>query len=95
MTRSEVKQVAREFRKGLIGDREGDMMCAVVCYALQAYLSFLGEHLTIAEVDLRNSNHVFLKFPDGRVLDPTADQFGDYPKVYVGKPLWFHAGESA
>ena len=90
MTTRELKQVSREFRGGLIGKREGDMMCAVVCYALNGYLSFLGQSSTIEEVMLKYSNHVFLRLPDGRILDPTADQFGDYPAIYVGKPLWFH-----
>jgi hypothetical protein len=65
------------------------MMCAVVSYSLQGYLSFLGVTTELGEVDLKFSNHVFLKLPDGRILDATADQFGG-PKVYLGMPLWFH-----
>jgi len=85
----ELKSLARSFRKGVINNREGDMMCAVVSYALQGYLSFLGVELAIDEVRLQFSNHVFLKLADGRVLDATADQFGG-PKVYLGEPMWFH-----
>ena len=90
MTTREIRSLASGFRKGLIGSREGDMMCAVVSYALQSYLSFLGQESNIEEVSLRYSNHVFLRLPDGRVLDATADQFGQYPKIYIGEPLWFH-----
>ena len=32
-------------------------------------------------------NHIWIRLADGRVLDPTADQFGDYPPVYLGDPL--------
>jgi len=86
----EIKSTARQFRDSLLGKRESDMMCAVVCYPLQGYLAFLGVKTEIAEVILQHSNHIYLLLPDGRVLDPTADQFGDYPKVYIGEPLWFH-----
>ncbi len=85
----ELKQVCSGFRRGLIKKREGDMMCAIVCYPLSGYLSILGERTEIVEVSLRYSNHVFLRLSDGRVLDPTADQFGG-PKVYIGPPLWYH-----
>ena len=85
----QLKRICSGFRSGLLKRREGDMMCAVVCYPLQGYLSMLGQDALIEEVDLKSSNHVFLRLPDGRVLDPTADQFGG-PKVYIGEPLWYH-----
>lgn len=67
-------------------------MCAVVCYPLQGYLGFLGVGTELVEVMLQYSNHFFLRMPDGRVLDPTADQF-EGPKVYLGPPLEFLVGE--
>jgi hypothetical protein len=89
MTDAKIKQCAKGFRTGLIGKREGDMMCAMVCYPLAGWLGMMGVHTEIEEVMLQRSNHVFLRLSDGRVLDPTADQFGG-PKVYIGEPLWFH-----
>ena len=89
MSDRELKNLCASFRKGLIKNREGDMMCGVVSYALQSYLSFLGQPCEIEEVDLKRCNHVFLRLPDGRVLDGTADQFGG-PKIYLGEPLWYH-----
>ena len=65
-------------------------MCGVVCYPLRAYLSAIyGMQVEEEDVLLHSSNHVFLRLPDGRVLDPTADQFGE-ERVYLGPPLWFH-----
>lgn len=90
MITADLKQICGRFRDGILGDRESGMMGAAVCYPLQAYLSFLGQPTELQEVDLGRTNHVFLTLPSGRVLDPTADQFGNHPKVYVGRPLWFH-----
>jgi hypothetical protein len=45
-------------------------------------------------------NHIWLRLPDGRALDATADQFNtlfpsmDLPPVYLGKPLSIHAAPS-
>ena len=64
-------------------------MCAVVCYPLSGYLSMIGIEAAIEEVDLQYSNHVFLRLADGRILDPTADQFNG-PKVYLGVGEWYH-----
>ena len=89
MTDRDLKSLCAGFRKGLIKKREGDMMCGVVSYALHGYLSFLGIKAEIEDVVLKHSNHVFLRLPDGRVLDATADQFGG-PKIYLGSPLWYH-----
>ena len=94
MTDRELKSLCSSFRKGLISAREGDMMCGVVSYALQGYLSFLGCESNIEEVNLRYLNHVFLRLLDGRVLDATADQFGG-PRVYLGKPMWYHKNRAA
>lgn len=88
----ELRQITKDFRDGILKRNDGysDMMCAVVCYPLHEYLDFLGQKATVERVMLRYTDHVFLRLPDGGVLDPTADQFGDYPKVYIGEPLWFH-----
>lgn len=94
MSDRELKSVCLAFRKGLLKTREGDMMCGVVTYPLQGWLSFLGVATEIEEVMLKHSNHVFLRLPDGRVLDATADQF-DGPKIYLGKPMWFHRDAEA
>ncbi len=68
-------------------------MCGIVSYALHGYLGFMGISAEVEEVDLKYSNHVFLRMSDGRVLDATADQFGG-PKVYMGEPLWYHQNQN-
>jgi len=90
----ELKSLCLDFRRGLIRKNAGDMMCGVVSFALQGYLSFLGVPAEIEEVLLPQTNHVFLRLEDGRVLDATADQFGG-PKVYLGEPMWFHKTQEA
>lgn len=82
-------RITRSFRRGILGKNSSDMMCAVVCYPLHSLLHLMGEDLTCVEVLLKTKNHVFLRLSDGRILDPTADQF-DGPPVYLGSPQWFH-----
>jgi hypothetical protein len=89
MTDGQLKRLSLQFRNGLISKRESEMMCGIVSYALQGYLSFLGVDTKSEEVMLQFSNHVFLRLSDGRVLDATADQFGG-PKVYLGGGEWYH-----
>jgi hypothetical protein len=83
-----LKSVVSSFRNGILGNRQSDNMCAAICYPLQGYLSFLGIETEIIEADFGNTNHVWLKMKDGRIIDPTADQFSGpslkFPKVYIG-----------
>jgi len=63
-------------------------MCFAVCAPLQALLSLHGIETELVEVWFRREygehNHFWLKLPDDRILDPTADQFG-LPAIYLGK----------
>ena len=58
-------------------------MCLAVCAPLQGFLSLAGIDTTIVEAHFAETNHVWLQLPDGRILDPTADQFG-LDVVYIG-----------
>ena len=84
----ELRRIAREFRAGILGEQPSDLMCLAVCAPLQSFLSSLYEFNTkLEEVQFPRSNHFWLRLEDGRILDPTADQFsGDLklPKVYLG-----------
>lgn len=89
-TDAELLKIATDFRDGLIGRKNGAGYCFMVCAPLAGLLDNLG----MGPVDLRESivkinggstNHVWIRLPDGRVLDPTADQF-DLVPVYLGKP---------
>jgi len=80
------------FRDGILQGRPSTRMCAVICYPLAGYLSFLGVEVAVEHGDpVRHCNHVWLSLPDGRVLDPTADQFdATLPPVYLGAKLPMH-----
>jgi len=104
MRDAELVEIATEFRDGLIGKTtSGDGFCAVVSWPLAAYLRALhGLECECVESDLEHHldspcyEHVWIKLPDGRVLDATYDQFcSEEPvKVYLGKPTEFHATPS-
>lgn len=87
MTPSDLKQVksiAREFRTGLLGNEDGKAKCFMYSSAVSGYLEFCGFPNRLTEGTVGNWNHFWITFPDGAILDGTADQFG-LPKVYVGK----------
>jgi hypothetical protein len=98
VTDAELIEAAAEFRAGILGRRSSEGMCAVVCWPLQGYLSALHgitADVTKGEIDIEGAawcNHLWLKLPDGRVLDPTLDQFNGplgrkFPAVYLGEPV--------
>jgi hypothetical protein len=92
LTDAELLALTTEFRAGILGDRPSTNMCAIVCYPLEGYLSFLGVDVTLQHGDpVRQRDHVWLALPDGRVLDPTADQFdASLGPVYLGPRLAMH-----
>lgn len=80
----------------MLGDKPSNWKCGMVCFALQGYLSILGLKTRLYESDLGEMNHIWMMLPDGRVLDPTADQFNwffphmNYPQVHLGELLDIH-----
>lgn len=85
MTDRELKRIALDMRRGILGKRPSTDMCMAVSAPLQGLLSAVyGFDTTLEEVDFLETNHVWLRLPDGRVLDATADQFGREP-VYLGE----------
>jgi len=94
---SRLKKDVLELREGMLGDNPSNWTCGMVCFALQGFLYFaLGLETCLYEGDLGEMNHIWMMLPDGRVLDPTADQFNfwfphkKYPKVHLGKMLDIH-----
>jgi hypothetical protein len=89
MNSRELKSVARGIRSGILGKRSSVDMCMVVSAPLQGMLSAVYgvacelEEVWFDETPQGTTNHVFLRLPDGRILDATADQFGLEP-VYLG-----------
>jgi hypothetical protein len=83
-TDKQLLKAARDFRTGVLDGRPSAFMCYAVSMALQGYLSWsLGVETDIVSADFPEINHYWLKLPDGRILDATADQFGLDP-VYLG-----------
>lgn len=97
MTDSELQYIVSEFRRGILGRRTSYGMCFVICLPLRSYLAALGCDTELMEADFGHTNHIWLQLPDGRIIDPTADQFqtpegGKMPKVYIGAlPEWYKA----
>ena len=98
MTDGQLLKAASGFRKGLLKNHSSESMCFVVTYPLQGYLSFLGFKTALIEGEIDCGDHIvghfWLRLPDGRICDPTADQFSiperAMPPVYIGeKPNWY------
>lgn len=97
MSDDELIEFAKEFREGILGGRESAWMCAAICWPLGSLLTMMhGIEVEYVEGDLGECNHVWLRLADGRVLDPTADQFNRLfpdlamPPVYLGAPTKIH-----
>jgi hypothetical protein len=85
----QLKQVARGFRRGILDGGKSRFTCRVVSLPLHGYLSAMGitTQLVECEVDCGDHEiyHTCLRLNDGRILDPTADQFPfRMPQVYLG-----------
>jgi len=100
LTDKNLIKIVAEFRAGILGPKPSKSMCFAVCAPLAGYLGFYGVQAKIVEgVVVKDggweTNHFWLELADGRVLDPTADQFNDLPDihlppVYLGpRPAWF------
>ena len=93
MTDAELLRVARGFRRGILSKRSSNGMCCAICLPLAALLRFYGVRCRLAEGDAGPCNHVWIRLSDGRVLDPTYDQFGGRTAVYLGQRQDEHSQE--
>lgn len=94
-TDKRIIRFATEFREGILDGTPSWMMCAAVSWPLAGLLNASGLKCETVETDLGECNHIWIRLEDGRVLDPTADQFNelfgyDYPPVYLGPPIKLH-----
>ena len=96
MTDKQLIKHASEFRKGILGKKNSYMMCFAVCAPLVPYLYQAdGIRSRLVEGSFGDCNHFWIELEDGRVLDPTADQFNGhctttFPLVYLGQPTEIH-----
>ena len=96
MTDKQLVNCARAFRKGILAPGgDPSMMCFAVCAPLSGLLAASGFPAHEETVDFNESapcaNHTWIRLEDGRILDPTADQFGleaiylgPVPELYLG-----------
>ena len=94
MTDAELIEFATAFREGVIGDKPSGGFCFMVCAPLSGLLHAHGVEAELNEGGPEHINHFWLELSDGRVLDPTADQFGILPPVYLGPRTEIHSYET-
>jgi hypothetical protein len=96
VTDAELIEFVSEFRKGLLNGDPPSMACGMVCHPLVTLLNMSGVKCSLRTTRLIRTkygscNHVWIALDDGRVLDPTADQFNDeglsLPPVYLGSKV--------
>jgi hypothetical protein len=102
MTDDELIIECMSFREGLIGKNASpEGMCFAVSAPLSSYLRVAhGLDVELVKSDHEKNpasqwyEHYWIKLPDGRVLDPTFDQFcSEEPvPIYIGNPTEFHDG---
>jgi hypothetical protein len=103
MSDKELIRITTQFTRGLLGRKKVKSMCFVATAPLQGFLSACGVETKLLEVEIEIEtkdeihiwNHFCLELEDGRILDPTANQFKtpegeEMPNVYLGKkPKWY------
>lgn len=98
MTDRQLLKIATGFRAGILDGRISDSMCFIVCAPLAGLLSVSGIEVEQREGEIDCGDYVvghhWLELADGRILDPTADQFSTearpMPDVYIGpRPDWY------
>lgn len=96
MTDAKLLKFVNGFRYGIVGRKRSDFMCFAVCAPLVTLLNMHGVASTLREgivkFEIGEINHFWIELADGRVLDPTGDQFNrilleKLPKVYLGAPV--------
>lgn len=93
----DIVRTAANFRSGMLDGGTSRLMCFAVCWPLLGLLEYGGAlrgRLLESTVTAGafTCNHIYIGLDDGRVLDPTADQFNSVfepqmPKVYLGEPV--------
>lgn len=94
METNKIIQIAKSFTKGILGGKPTTDMCYMVCSPLVAFLSGSGIECTLTEGDIihceQELHHFWITLADGRIIDPTADQFG-LLNIWVRKqPSYYH-----
>lgn len=80
MSQVDVGKIAKQFTKGILDGRPSTDMCYIVCSPLVSYLRVCGIECELTEGNIHHCendlHHFWITLSDGRIIDPTADQFG-------------------
>lgn len=96
MTDAKLIKFVTGFRSGICGRGGSEYMCFAVCAPLVTLLNMNGVKSSlrdgVVKFEIGEINHYWIELEDGRVVDPTADQFNrilleKLPKVYLGAPV--------
>jgi hypothetical protein len=91
MSKSDLTELVVDFVEGLLKKAKVKHAgnCLVMCQIVQAYLLLFKIDTFLMNVIVKQGrkeiNHYVLKMIDGTIIDATASQFKDMPKVYIGK----------
>lgn len=88
MKDAEIIKAVKGFVKGLLDGKSTVDMCYMVCSPLSAFLNGCGVENTLTEGEVNGYHHFWITLSDGRVIDPTADQFG-LLNIYLKKPTYY------
>ena len=92
LNNEEILNLSREFRQAVLEKDPSDEMCMALSSNLLALLHSKGAAGSLEISELEEIDHIFIKLPDGQILDVSADQFGSqYQDVYMGPALDIHA----
>lgn len=79
MTEKKLRQIAARFCMGMLENRSSKDMCYVVCNPLTTYLCFIGVPCELTEGEILHDggkwHHYWITLSNGKIIDPTADQF--------------------
>lgn len=76
-----IKKFVMGFTKGVLGKGNSTDMCFAVCSPLSTLLNAMGISCILAEGEIFGNHHIWIALSDGRIIDPTADQFS-LPNIY-------------
>jgi hypothetical protein len=96
MTNAELVKYAQDFRDGMLKGKDSEGWCYAVSRPLESLLR-VGSRIesTLTKGSVAGAPHYWLTLDDGRILDPTADQFkkpkgSTMPPVFLGeRPSWY------
>ena len=91
MTDKQLIKVVNQFTRGMINGKPTTQKCYLVCAPLYSYLRFIGVDVELIEGEVETDKlihgHYWLQLSDGRIIDPTANQFEglQLPANYIGQ----------